>query len=36
MSITNEQFDEKLVEILDRHPASSLLSIDGIYEILAE
>jgi hypothetical protein len=35
-TITNEQFDEKLAEILDRHPASTLLSIGGIYEILRE
>ena len=34
--ITNNIFDRKLCEILDTQPASSLLSIPGIYEILAE
>jgi hypothetical protein len=32
----DEQFDRKLVEILDRTPASHLVSIPGIYEILSE
>lgn len=34
--ITNEQFDRKLAEILDRDRASSLLSIPGVYEVLSE
>jgi hypothetical protein len=34
--ITDEEFDEALKEILDESPASTLLSIPGIYEILSE
>ena len=34
--ITDEQFDAKLAEIINRHPASSLLSIPGVYEALRE
>jgi hypothetical protein len=34
--VTDELFDEKLREIIDRGPASSLLSVPGIYELLSE
>ena len=36
--IDNNQFDNKLIEIIDREdmPACVLLSIPGIYEILSE
>lgn len=30
------KFDEALAEILDESPASHLLSIPGVYEVLAE
>lgn len=36
MEITNEQFDSKLAELLDEQPASVLLSVPGVYEILSE
>lgn len=35
-NITNEQFDAKLAEILNRHPASALLTVPGVYEAVAE
>ena len=35
-NITNEQFDALLKQIIDEQPASALLSIPGIYEILSE
>lgn len=35
-NITDEQFDAKLAEIINRHPASNLLSIPGVYEALSE
>ncbi len=31
-----ERFDAKLAEILDEQPASYLLTIPGVYEVLAE
>lgn len=34
--LTDEEFDNILIEILDEEPASSLLYIGGIYEIVAE
>jgi hypothetical protein len=34
--IDSEQFNRKLAEILDRRPASYLLTVPGVYEILAE
>ena len=34
--ITSEMFQAKLAEIIDQHPASQLLGIPGIFEILAE
>lgn len=34
--ITQDQFDEKLVEIINESPATNLLTIPGIYEILSE
>ena len=34
--VTDEQFDAKLVEILDRMSGSQLLSIAGIYEVVSE
>ncbi len=34
--ITDEMFDAKLSEIIDRNPASRLLSITGVYEALRE
>jgi len=33
---TQERFDDKLGEILDEQPASYLLLIPGVYEVLAE
>ena len=36
MKVTQEQFDQKLVEILSGMTGAQLLSIPGIYEILAE
>lgn len=32
----NEEFDEALAEIIDESPASHLLSVPGVYEVLAE
>lgn len=34
--MTNQEFDSILATILDENPASFLLFIDGVYEILAE
>jgi hypothetical protein len=34
--VTDELFDEKLREIIDRGPASHLLSVPGVYELLSE
>lgn len=34
--ITNEQFDAKLAEIINRQPASNLFTIPGVYEALSE
>jgi hypothetical protein len=34
--ITDEEFDQLLIQIINEHPASNLLSIPGIYEILSE
>jgi hypothetical protein len=34
--VTDEMFDNKLVEIIDRYPASHLLGIPGVYEAVAE
>ena len=31
-----DAFDEKLAEIIDEQPASNLLSLPGVYEILSE
>ena len=36
MKVTQGQFDQKLVEILSGMTGAQLLSIPGIYEILAE
>jgi hypothetical protein len=36
MKITDELFDTKLVEILNGMTAARLLSIPGVYEIVAE
>lgn len=36
MKVTQGQFDQKLVEILSDMTGAQLLSIPGIYEILAE
>jgi hypothetical protein len=36
MNITQEAFDAKLAEIMDESPASSLLSIPGVYEAVSE
>lgn len=36
MKVTQEQFDQKLIEILSGMTGAQLLSIPGIYEILAE
>ena len=36
MTTDQEAFDEALAEIIDDSPASHLLSIPGIYEILSE
>lgn len=36
MKITDQMFDEKLMEILSRMRASALLQIEGIYEIVSE
>ena len=35
-SMTGEEFDEILVQILDERPASHLLSVGGVYELVAE
>ena len=34
--ITDDMFDSKLIEILDEHPASHLLKVPGIVEIVSE
>ena len=34
--MTNDDFDRLLMEIMDESPASALLTIPGIYEIIAE
>lgn len=34
--VTDQMFDQKLAEILDRSPASHLLFIPGVYEVLSE
>ena len=36
MPTDSERFDEKLAEILDKNPASHLLSIPGVYEVVSE
>jgi hypothetical protein len=36
MKVAQEQFDQKLAEILSGMTGAQLLSIPGIYEILAE
>lgn len=36
MKISNDLFDEVLVEIINETPASALINIPGVYEILAE
>lgn len=36
MKVSQEQFDQKLVEILNGVTGAQLLSIPGIYELLAE
>jgi hypothetical protein len=36
IKITNEEFDEALSKLLDESPASHLLSVPGVYEILSE
>ena len=36
MKVSQEQFDQKLVEILSGMTAAQVLSLPGIYEILAE
>lgn len=35
-TITDEEFDAKLVEIINRTPASHLLTVPGVYEALRE
>lgn len=35
-NITNEQFDSKLADILSDMTGAELLSISGIYEVVAE
>ena len=34
--MTTQEFDDILSDVVDEEPASTLLSIGGIYEILAE
>lgn len=35
-NLTDEEFDRLLAEVLDENPASALLSIPGIYEVVSE
>ena len=35
-TVTDDEFDRALKEVLDELPASNLLSIAGIYELVAE
>ena len=35
-AITDDKFDEILVEILNEHRGGQLISIPGVYEILSE
>ena len=35
-NITNELFDAKLIEILDGMTGAQILSIPGVYEVIAE
>lgn len=34
--LTDEEFDRRLGEIMDRKPASYLLTVPGVYDILRE
>ena len=36
MQITEEEFDEKLLEICENTPMISILRVEGVYEALAE
>lgn len=36
MTITDEQFDKELMRMAENTKVSEILSIDGMYEILAE
>jgi hypothetical protein len=36
MKITNEQFDAKLIEILNGMTAAQILAIPGVYEVVSE
>lgn len=35
-TVKNEEFDEELAKIMDEQPASHLLSVPGIYEVVSE
>ncbi len=35
-AVDNDTWNRKLKEIIDRHPASNLLSIPGVYELVYE
>lgn len=35
-TVTDEEFKDALADLLNEHPAASLLIIPGIYEILSE
>ncbi len=35
-ALSQEEFDRRLVELLKKEPAPSLLAIAGVYEILSE
>ena len=34
--MTSDEFDEILMEIMDEHPASHLLAVAGVYELVTE
>ena len=34
--VSQEEFDEKLAELMDKKPASALLSVPGVYEAVSE
>jgi len=34
--MTSDEFDEILIRLVDEHSASNLLTIPGVYEIVAE